>query len=194
MSLFVFDVGGVLYKGTSVIPEIADYLKVSRERFLGMAVKSGVMDLQAGRITEKEFCARLSSSSGFSLGEEIWTRFFNPEPVEENMELLKELVAEYTVVAGTNTIESHFLFHLNRNDYRLFHRVYASHIIGIAKPDTSFFEYILKKERAEPEQTFFVDDTPRNVQSAALCGIEVLHYTNPAELKNAIDRFLSTRT
>jgi len=194
LSLFIFDVGGVLYKGTSVIPEIADNLKVPRERFLEIAVKSGVMDLQAGKITERDFCERFLDITGIPLDKEIWVKFFSPEPVEANIELLKELATEYTVVAGTNTIESHFLFHLNRGDYRFFHRVYASHIIGIAKPDTQFFEYILRKERVEPEQVFFVDDTLKNVQSATLCGIKALHYTNPAELKNATDRFLSRRT
>lgn len=85
MSLLIFDVSVVLYKETSVIPGIADYLKVSRESFLEMAIENGVLYVQAGSITEEEFCARLSSNGDFSLSDEIWTRFFDPEPLDANL-------------------------------------------------------------------------------------------------------------
>ena len=50
--------------------------------------------------------------------------------------------------------------------YEVFDAVYASHMMGTAKPDPDFFWHILRGEGCEPSQAFFIDDEGDNVAAA----------------------------
>jgi len=67
-------------------------------------------------------------------------------------------------------------------DYRVFHRVYASHLMGVAKPDPEFFRRILREESWRPEEVTFVDDMAKNVEAAAGLGIHAILYRDYPEL------------
>jgi putative hydrolase of the HAD superfamily len=67
--------------------------------------------------------------------------------------------------------------------YAVFDKVYASHLMGLAKPDADFFTYILKAEGMKPEEVFFTDDLARNAEAAAGLGIASLAYTGADALR-----------
>jgi putative hydrolase of the HAD superfamily len=84
--------------------------------------------------------------------------------------------AGHRVVCGTNTFKKHYRHHLERGDYKVFDAVYASHIIGIAKPSVAFFQHILQQEGWRARDAFFIDDNADNVAAAAGMGIRAFHY------------------
>jgi len=56
-----------------------------------------------------------------------------------------------------------------------FEQFYLSHEIHLRKPNTDSYEFVLEKNRLDPAETFFVDDTFENTQSASKLGIKTWH-------------------
>jgi putative hydrolase of the HAD superfamily len=57
----------------------------------------------------------------------------------------------------------------NFEDY--FDKLYYSCRIGLRKPDKEIFEYVLTKNKLNPSETVFIDDSIQHVKSAGECGI-----------------------
>ncbi|AEH51265.1 HAD-IA family hydrolase [Pseudothermotoga thermarum] len=190
MKLFIFDVGNVVYSNTSVAPKIAKYLGITLEEFLKLAKSSGLDLLQKGLISVEDFWSNFSKLFGKSISEDLWAKFFDPLPIDGTIELIKKLRKHFRVVAGTNTILSHYEIHLKKGHYDIFDAVYASHVIHYTKPDPNFFMYILKSENAAPEETFFTDDDPKNVQCALALKINAFVFTDPKELESKLKQLL----
>lgn len=186
MRLFIFDVGGVVCENTSVVPMICEHLGLSRSEFLSIANKAGLREIQTGMITVEKFWAEFSSISGILVTEDLWAKFFNPTLNMQTVQVIDQLKAAYRVVAGTNTIESHYKVHLKRQDYRFFDKVYASHLVGYMKPDPQFYMHILKEEGVVPTQVVFIDDMNENVQAASGLGIQSILFTNAQELRQKL--------
>jgi HAD superfamily hydrolase (TIGR01509 family) len=55
----------------------------------------------------------------------------------------------------------------------LFEGVWASHHLGVRKPDPRFFTALLARIGREPEDCLFVDDRERNCDAAAALGLSV---------------------
>ncbi|HDP78701.1 MAG TPA: HAD family phosphatase [Mesotoga infera] len=190
MRLFIFDVGGVIAENTNVVPSICGFLDISKDEFLDYAEMENLIALQTGRLTPEEFVYMFSRKLGRPVPENIWEMFFKPEPIKETIEIIKELRRKHRVVAGTNTIEPHFKVHKSRGDYDLFDKVYASHIIGFAKPDLKFYSHILEKESCRPEEAFFTDDTARNVEAALRSGMNAFQFTDSSVLREKLREYL----
>lgn len=56
-----------------------------------------------------------------------------------------------------------------------FEKFYLSHEIKMRKPNTAIYEFVLKENDLNAAETFFVDDTKENTDSAAALGIKVWH-------------------
>lgn len=53
-----------------------------------------------------------------------------------------------------------------------FEQFYLSHEIHLRKPNADSYEFVLEKNALDPIETFFVDDTFENTQSASKLGIK----------------------
>ncbi len=181
VKLFIFDMGGVVSLNTDVSERIAEHLgfangklwEILREEFAG---------LMAGSITTEEFWRRFSLKSDRRVDEDLWALCFHPRPNQKVIEMIHELKNEARVVVGTNTIESHYLVHSKNGDYDIFDCVYASHQMGLVKPDFAFYTYILDREGCSPAETVFVDDAAENVEAACKLGIHSLLFTGAENL------------
>jgi len=95
------------------------------------------------------------------------------------MECVGNLQRKYRIFLFSNTNEIHypeisFFFKrdVNVDDFEsLFEKVYYSNVLGIRKPDTQGFEYILLENDLNPRETVFVDDTKRHVAGARKAGL-----------------------
>ncbi len=54
-----------------------------------------------------------------------------------------------------------------------FEQFYLSHEIHLRKPNLDIYEFVLKENKLTPNETFFIDDTKQNTDSAAQLGIKV---------------------
>lgn len=70
--------------------------------------------------------------------------------------------------------------------YHSFDGVYASHLMGVAKPDPGFWLGILEAEQTEPGEAFFIDDMEENVRAATGIGIASHHFRGAASLRGAL--------
>jgi len=190
LRLFVFDVGGVIAANTSVVPLICEYLDIPTESFVDLVGPHSLHDLQRGRITVESFVKLLSSKLAREVPLDIWERFFHPSPIEETLSIVRRLKKKYRVVSGTNTIVPHYAVHLERGDYNIFDKTYASHIMGLAKPDHEFYRHILAEEKCPAYESIFVDDTLKNVKAAKETGMIAIHFTEPSILEERLKDFL----
>ncbi|MBA7549585.1 hypothetical protein ES705_42075 [subsurface metagenome] len=177
--------GGVLCCDFNDIPVISNYLGITEENFF---IYSGenFRKLLDGKINSNEFWVRFSLRYGKKVKEELFGKFFNPGVIQGTIDIIGQLKSDSRVVCGTNTLDSHYYYLLNQGSYDIFDEVYASNLMGISKPDSDFYRYILKKEGIEPENTIFVDDTEENIISAQKIGINSILFTDSDSLRQQI--------
>jgi putative hydrolase of the HAD superfamily len=180
--LYIFDMGGVVSRNTNVFPLIAAYLGCG-EDFLRRSVRDGIEPLTTGKITEVEFWRGFAEASGHRVEADLWARFFHPEPDRKVLDIIGRLKKKARVVVGTNTIEPHYRVHAASGDYEVFDAIYASHLMGLAKPDPTFYTYILDREDCLPGEAVFVDDAKINVEAAARLGVNAILFAGSEKLE-----------
>lgn len=180
----VFDLGGVIM--TLDPAEALRRFKAlglsDAERYLDSYTQSGIFgNLEEGKITAEDFRSKLSSLTGHELTfdecKHAWLGYRKDVP-QRNLDLLKELRAKgYRLILLSNTNPFMMDWALSSefdgkgsslNDY--FDALYLSYRLGIMKPAPDFFRQVLDNENILPEETFFVDDGPRNVEVAGKLG------------------------
>jgi 2-haloacid dehalogenase len=77
-----------------------------------------------------------------------------------------------------------------RRDRFEFMKWFDGHVIsgleGVAKPDREIFELLLSRYQLDPGRTVFIDDVPRNVETARGLGLLAIRFTSPGELRTAL--------
>jgi putative hydrolase of the HAD superfamily len=197
--LFIFDMGGVAVRNVAVTALIASRLGISEADFFRGAGSDpaathtspyhlgDVAALMRGEIDAPRFWGNFAERTGIAAAGDPWYDCFDPVPDEGTAALVRKLRAGgCRVVCGTNTINAHYRRHLERGDYAPFDEVYASHLMGIIKPDPAFWRFILEKENTPPDAAFFTDDLEENVRAAEKVGIPAHVFVNAEDL----ERFL----
>jgi glucose-1-phosphatase len=101
----------------------------------------------------------------------------------QRLYLLEEIRTHYRIFLLSNSNEIHYLHYLH--DFRgktgyqdfddLFERSYFSFKIHLSKPGKEIFEFVLKESRLDPDQTLFIDDTLKHIETARILGINGYH-------------------
>jgi len=96
----------------------------------------------------------------------------------EFIEKLKQS-GKYRLFLLSNTNEMHIDFIIEQMGTKKYKRFqnsfevfYLSYEIKMRKPDTEIFEFVLKENNLNPEQTLFIDDTKENTDTASKFGIK----------------------
>ncbi|HKL85227.1 MAG TPA: HAD-IA family hydrolase [Treponemataceae bacterium] len=205
--LFIFDMGGVVARNVQTIPAMAKKLSLSSDEFfICCGIPEGTQrhafydhgllaQIQSGAMSSIVFWNHFLSNAQEKLPKEhpglkqiplitakenLWATCFKPEPIKEIVTLIETLKRKgHRVVCGTNTLDVHYEIHNRGKDYEPFHKVYASHLMGIIKPDTAFWTTILDQEKMSRSQTIFIDDNHPNIDGAESLGIRSFLFTSP---------------
>lgn len=180
--LFIFDEGGVMLRDFYVVPAMAERMGMPEKELIAL-LKPDLGDYSRGRLDGRGFWERFAARTGIVPAEDWFASLFNPSPMPGSFELVGELAQGCRVVCGTNTIDSHHEHNLSHDYYRGFHTVYASHLIGFAKPDTAFWKHILAAEKVEAARCFFVDDMQANIDAARSLGIHAFLFKEAESLR-----------
>jgi glucose-1-phosphatase len=180
--LFIFDMGGVVVQNFDVFPKIFQTLNISENKFDEYS-GNNFLQLLEGKISSEQFWGSFSKNYGSPIKQDLFKEFFQPTTDLEVVGLITELKHSARVVCGTNVIDPHYDYLLEHQNYDLFDLVYASHKMGIAKPDQNFYRYILGQENIDAAESCFIDDTRENVDAAAQLGMKAIHFTGAASLK-----------
>lgn len=140
-------------------------------------------DIETGKITEQQFLTGLEKILPGRKADELrnrWNAMLLDFP-EYRLEYLEHLnkTNNYRLFLLSNTNAIHIEYvqeamgELRYNRFRdCFEAFYLSHEIGLRKPDTEIFEFVLETHELNPNQTLFIDDTPENTEAAAALGIQ----------------------
>jgi putative hydrolase of the HAD superfamily len=202
IKLFIFDMGGVVVQNTSIAGAIAAHLGISKGEFFRGASSdykdthtssynlSDIYAITQGKINSERFWSNFTQRTGLAVSGDPWYDLFDPVFDEKTAAIITRLKTNgYRVVCGTNTIEAHYRKHEERGDYSIFDAVYASHLMGIMKPDLAFWRFILSRENVLPPETFFVDDSEENINPAKNLGLTTHLFTDAEELAYNLETY-----
>lgn len=156
----------------------------ARQRLDAFEQKGIFGDLESGRISAEDFRRELSLLVGRELSMDdcyqAWHGYVDHVP-KRNLEAILSLRAKgYKVCLLSNT--NPFMMQWADNDFDgeghpigyFFDAMYLSYECKAMKPRREIFEMMLKGQQAQPEETLFVDDGPRNVEAAKALGMQTL--------------------
>lgn len=142
-------------------------------------------DYEIGALTTQQFfqniavsCKYLQSSRAVEIG---WDALLGE--LNDNTLFLRNLSRNYATCLVSNTNEAHikaiqktagsFLWHAFTHK---FDRLFLSYQMGMRKPNANYFEHVLEKMEAVPEEVLFIDDTPANLVAAEALGIHTWQF------------------
>jgi 2-haloacid dehalogenase len=113
------------------------------------------------------------------------------DQIHETVEILQKLKQsnKYKLYALTNWSAETFPYALERFEFfKLFDGVVVSGEEKMRKPSAAFYKIILNRYRLDPASTVFIDDSLRNVMGAEAVGIAGIHFHNPQQVKEELER------
>lgn len=111
------------------------------------------------------------------------------DPIQETVDILKELIAtkKYKIVALTNWSHETFPIALQRFEFlHWFEGIVVSGEEKTRKPFKEIYDLTLNRFGIKAENSLFIDDNLRNIQAANDIGIQVIHFTSPQSLKESL--------
>jgi glucose-1-phosphatase len=155
-------------------------------------------DFETGKIGEEDFRHTLRAiRKGEVTNEQIDTAWnemllwITPERID----ILKQLRKHFRIYLLSNTNSIHITWFKKYIEEQmgwqawcdLFDKQYFSYEIGLRKPHTSIYEYILNDIHKEANECLFIDDNRSNIRGAAKVGIHVLFASKPLDAKMHAD-------
>lgn len=114
---------------------------------------------------------------------DAWNALCYAEIPEDNIRLLKRLKRKYRLHLLSNTNELHiqkikelcgpFKY---QEFIKQFDSIHFSHELGHRKPESAFYEAVLKNQNLNPKECFFVDDRKENIKAAKKLGLATWHF------------------
>ncbi len=190
----IFDLGGVI--------EDIDYNRTI-DAFKGLGINDfealytqanqvNIFDrLDRGEFSYEEFRKELCLITGLYLKDkqidDAWNAMILKLPYSR-LKLLDNARNNYRsfLLSNTNAMHIEKLLKIVKEEYgvneigKYFERVYLSYVIGMRKPESRIFEYVLNENDLKPEETLFIDDSVQHIESAANLGIKT-YFFKPEE-------------
>jgi len=192
----IFDLGGVFLE--------VDYFK-TQDAFIDLGVThfnqlytqqhaSPLFELlETGKITPEAFYEQLRQVSGINLSDEqirsAWCAMLGKFYVDA-LEWLGGIGGRFNIYLFSNTNKIHedaFKIILKEQTgfnslSHYFIKDYYSHTMGLRKPYVESYQYILKEQNLNPEETMFIDDSIKNVEGAISAGLHGLFLELPRKV------------
>lgn len=152
------------------------------DQLLSVFHQQGVfMQQEKGLITSAEFRDSIREKIGKEVTDQqidaAWNSFLMDIPTYK-LDLLLRLREKYVVYLLSNTNDIHWRWSCKHafpyrgfraEDY--FEKIYLSYEMKMMKPDAEIFEAVLSDAGIAAKQTFFIDDSEANCQTARALGI-----------------------
>jgi 2-haloacid dehalogenase len=114
-------------------------------------------------------------------------------PIDETVNIFRELKQNTGLkfYALTNWSAETFPIALDRYDFlQWFDGRVVSGEEKMRKPFPEFYQLLLKRYNINSGQALLIDDSLRNIKAAEALGIKGIHYLNPGQLKNELEKYL----
>ncbi len=190
----IFDLGGVLldidYQNT-----IDRFKQLGIKNFEDMFSQLNADDLfenlETGKLSEPDFYKTLKEKIPFKIEDIEITNAWNDMILHfrlQSLNTLEKLSSKYKLylLSNTNSIHLKYFQDLFTKETGMplldnyFIKAWYSHQIGLRKPGTKIFEYVLGQEGLQAVETLFIDDTASNIKMAKNLGFQT-HLLLPGE-------------
>lgn len=200
----VFDFGGVLIDADlgSVLQAFRDMGVDNISEYLNLYRQNGLfLDLEDGTKNKEEFNEALRAMTGRNIPDEAiasaWLAIV--ERVDPNKLLyIEELRKKYKLYLLSNInphvfewAETPAFSELGQPIHHYFDKMFASYQLKMTKPSREIFEHVLRTAGIKAEETLFVDDGAKNVETAKSMGFHVYQPQNREDWRENVSRILS---
>ncbi len=189
----IFDLGGVILNIDFKQTELA-FAKLGvgnfNQYYTLQSVSPLFEQLELGLITPENFYDQFRRVVNVSLkNEEIqnaWNALLIDFPPERIL-WLEQIKKKYKTYLLSNTNKIHYdafikMFdeQIGKGDFnKYFFKPYYSHEINLRKPEKECFEFVLRNENLDAEETLFIDDSETNIEAAKTVGLNTIYLPPP---------------
>jgi FMN phosphatase YigB (HAD superfamily) len=116
-----------------------------------------------------------------------WNSIFVSE-ISETTAIIRAVRSSIPCYAFTNTNAAHAVAWSGMFPavVQSFDRIFASHEMGLRKPERAAFDHIAQELGLAAESIVFFDDLAENVQGASEAGLQAVHVRAPGDVRNAL--------
>ncbi|HYZ73328.1 MAG TPA: HAD family phosphatase [Chthoniobacterales bacterium] len=203
--LVLFDIGGVIIDldfrdarstlESEFLMDPETFLELTRSGYAG-EVLSVTEKAMIGAIGTDEYLGAFQTACKSPVPletvERLRASMLGPER-PEMLEFLDQLRRYIPIAAFTNTIALHWDLLMDPKRYRfpqLFSTIFASHLLGDAKPRVEAFEKVLNALSLNPEEVVFIDDSDINVSGASQLGVKGIVFESPESLRTELRNYV----
>jgi|SRR5436190_502003 len=114
------------------------------------------------------------------------------EAIHDTVEIFRQLKEKgnYKLYALTNWSAELFPHAKERFEFlKWFDGIVVSGEEKMKKPHAEFYKVLLDRYHLDPTKTIFIDDSLRNIKGAEAVGINGIHFHNPTQLKEELERY-----
>ena len=139
--------------------------------------------LDAGTVDYDVYVNKVLQMVPLSLAENIktffreWYKYLTP--IEETWQFIRQLKEMHIPIYLLSNAPTYFAEHVG-DVYEIlnqFDGIVFSAPLVLAKPDPRFYEYLFKTYNLKPEECFFIDDKPINIEAAQALGMDGMIFT-----------------
>lgn len=189
----IFDLGGVLLNIDFSLTEKA-FIDLGVDRFSEMFTQHHSNDLfiqlETGAISPEEFYHAFREGTNTDLSDEDIKNAWNALLLDFRLPTLAWLETnktKYRIFLFSNTNQIHHDAFIDTykkmtggGDFdAFFEKAYYSQHLGMRKPNPEPFEHILREQGLLANETLFIDDTIKNIETAQFLGLKTVHLQWP---------------
>lgn len=151
--------------------------------------------LETGKINPQKFRDGLKKLMNIDVEDEkidnAWNALIMDIP-PERIKILEEVKNNYRIFLLSNSNIIHYKNYRSNFEkefgYKtfsdLFEKAYFSHEMGYRKPDKRIYNYVLRKQKLNPRETLFIDDSLINIEAARKLNILSYHLKEDREIND----------
>ncbi|MDA0241210.1 MAG: HAD family phosphatase [Proteobacteria bacterium] len=194
IEVVLFDLGGVLVELREP-PEMAAILRLPSPDGIRSAWEScpAVQAHETGQCITEEFGEGVVKHFNLDITAEQFLAGFRTWPfqlIDGAEALVGDLRPEIRKGCLSNTSAFHWQ---HQNDAKavtaLFENQFLSFELGMMKPDPRIFDEVSQRLGTEPEDIFFLDDNPKNVEAAIGAGFEAYCVQGPEMARMILEEY-----
>ena len=198
----IFDLGGVLLdidfqKSIDAFTDLG--LENFEEMFSQFKADEVFERLERGELNETDFYSAIKKRTKLAITDTEIDNAWNALILHfrtESLEFLEKLAGRYKLylLSNTNSIHLKFFKELFTKETgkplldAYFVKAWYSNEVGLRKPGSKIFEFVLQQENLAAAETVFIDDTLSNIETAHKQGFKT-HHLLPTEKIELLEIF-----
>lgn len=186
-----FDLGGVLYTydHDRLMKDVSKELNLPVKE-VTEAWKKGIVEFEMGDISEQHFWQiflnELNITHDLKTLHKLVIEHF--QPIKGSLKILNQLKDKLILGLISNQTDWIDLLDKKYNFRKLFDIILISKEVSLRKPGEEIFKLFIEKSGVKPNEIAFIDDFIGYKESVERIGIKFIHYQNPSQLKQDLNK------